>query len=302
MKIDLNEPINLKDYIQSRTPNKPELARLLYEAKGSARNMATFAKECGSSPSTFSRIANCKITQPIDAKLLKTIAENNCKTSVQEINHMLLSLLYANGMVDKTFAEKKKADPFLGSRYDSDEELFSNENETKNVITISLLERGLVIRYLADIQEDTGVNAIAREYDRTSFVLQIQGYEPIYHRFQVVCLDKMFRVYRYGTEGIDKDTGYDYRAEAENFFHETAEFFLLDAWEPDGFKKVKTSFVFTDDKYFNAFKNLVAEKKVNSWISLILVNLRLHSVVREIFMHRTDDREMESLFELPIIH
>ena len=297
MKVDLNTPIRLEDYVQTRTPNKPELSRLLQEAKGPDRNMAVFAKECGSSPSTFSRILNCKISQPIEPSLLETIANHCCSKNVEERHFMLLSLLHANGMVDKDFIEKKSSDPFMGSFFSSDEELFSKENETKNVITMNLLNRGLGIRYIATIKKDTGVNDVARGFGRTEFVIQIDGQTPEYHRFQVVCLDRMVRTVR----AMGSEESCDYGLEANRLFREEAVYFLLDAWEPETFEKVKSSFVFNDQKYYEAYKEKLRGAKVNSWISLVLVDLEKQSVEEEYYLQRNDCRKRTSLFDLPVI-
>ena len=54
-----------ENYIQSRVPDIVALGNLLKMGKGNNRTMAEYAKQCGASPSTFSRIATGKITQPL---------------------------------------------------------------------------------------------------------------------------------------------------------------------------------------------------------------------------------------------
>ena len=302
MNIDLNKQIHLEDYIQTRTPNKAELARLLQEAKGKDRVMATFAKECGSSPSTFSRIANCKITQPLEPVLLKAIADNYADASYTQRNYMLLSLLHANGMVDKSFVEKKKAMTPWDGFFESDEMLFSEENEAKNIITMNLLNRGYGIKYLASIQKSAGVNAYARGFGRNEFVIQIDGHEPEYHLFRVECLDKRIMARTAGMENrVDEETGYDYVSEAASLLRRLAFYFLIDLWEPESLEKVKTSYVFTDKMYFEEFSTLLKNRTTNAWVSLILVDLKDQTVVEERYIKRTDCQIQGSLFDAPAI-
>ena len=63
-------------YCRIREPNIEYLSYLTFKAKGSKRSINEFAKECGVSPSTISRIINKKNTTPNSDKLIKAIAEN----------------------------------------------------------------------------------------------------------------------------------------------------------------------------------------------------------------------------------
>ena len=302
MNIDLNKPIHLEDYIQTRTPDKAELARLLQEAKGKDRVMATFAKECGSSPSTFSRIANCKITQPLEPLLLKAIADNYAGASYAQRNYMLLSLLHANGMVDQAFVDRKKSMTPWDGFFESDEEMFSEENEAKNIITMNLLNRGYGIKYLASIKKSAGVSDYSRGFGRSEFVIQIDGHEPEYHLFRVECLNKSIKARIAGAEDhVDEETGYDYASEARSLLKDLAIYFLIDIWESESLEKVKTSYVFTDRKYYEAFCTLLQNRATNAWVSLILVDLKDQIVVEERYIQRNDCRTQASLFDAPAI-
>ena len=74
MYIDTSNPIlDERLYMQTRVPDITELGNLLKKAKGSNRTMAEYAKECGVSPSTFSRIATGKITQPLSFETVVNI-------------------------------------------------------------------------------------------------------------------------------------------------------------------------------------------------------------------------------------
>lgn len=300
--IDYNEPINIEDYVQTRTPDKTELARLLVEAKGPNRNMTEFAKNCGSSPSTFSRILNCKISKPLDVELLNRISEFYWKETTANKNRLLDSLLHANGMMPKSFLERKRSNPFLGRFVEEDERWFSRERDVKNAIIMNLLERGVGIRYLVSIDPDTGIHEVARQFGRSSFAVKIEGENPEYQRFQIECLNDYIKVFRNGNENeVDLITGRDYQAEADHLLKEESIYFLMDAWEPENFKNLKNSIVFDDKSFYEAFYKLLENRKVNSWISLILVNLEKQIVIEEKFVQRADGRTIDSLFNLPML-
>ena len=300
--IDYNEPINIEGYVQTRTPDKTELARLLVEAKGPNRNMTEFAKDCGSSPSTFSRILNCKISQPLDVDLLKRISEFYWKEMPTNKNRLLDSLLHANGMMPKSFLERKRSDPFMGGFVEEDERQFSRERDVKNAIIMNLLERGVGIRYLVSIMPDTGIHEVARQFERNAFAIKIEGENPEYQRFQIECLNDCIKVLRAGKENaVDPITGRDYQAEADHLLKEESMYFLMDAWEPESFKNLKNSIVFDDRGFYEAFYKLLENRKVNSWISLILVNLEKQIVIEEKFVQRKDGQSIDSLFDLPML-
>ena len=300
--IDYNEPINIENYVQTRTPDKTELARLLVEAKGPNRNMTEFAKDCGSSPSTFSRILNCKISQPLDVELIKRISEFYWKETTTNKNRLLDALLHANGMMPKSFLERKRSDPFLGRFVEEDERQFSRERDVKNVIIMNLLERGVGIRYLASIKADTGIHEVARQFGRNAFAVKIEAENPEYQRFQIECLKDYLKVFKTGKESeVDLITGRDYQAEADHLLKKEAIYFLMDAWEPENFKNLKNSIVFDDRGFYEAFYKLLENRKVNSWISLILINLEKQIVIEEKFVQRTDGETIGSLFDLPML-
>lgn len=63
-------------YCRIEEPNIDYLSYLTNKAKGSKRSINEFAKDCGVSPSTISRIINKKNTTPNSDRLIKAIADN----------------------------------------------------------------------------------------------------------------------------------------------------------------------------------------------------------------------------------
>ena len=305
MTIDLETPVNLDDYEQTRTPDTGELAELLTLAKGPGRNMNEFADLCGSSAAKFSRIANQKITKPLDKELLLTIAKNTDPdggpyrdfTPMAKTNYMLHRLLVANGMVDKEFINKKKNNPFFGNTFLEDEDQFSRERKVKNIIMLSLLNRGYGIQNVVRFDKSAEVHELVNAHNRALFTLQVRGIEPRYHRFDVICLNDKYKVLRAGMEDkADPETGRDYVVEAEDFFKRKAFYFLGEVWEPEAFQKVKTTFVFDDRKLYEHVTDFFRDKKVNSWVSFMFVDICKEIVAEEWFMVRHDGKTMNSMF------
>lgn len=279
VKIAGNPVLNPDNYIQMQTPDVSELANLIRKAKGINRTMSEFAEVCGVSASTFSRIANGKITQPLSLEILTEI----CLNADPDSGVYIGKLTAANGMVTKDFL--------------SHEQWFSTENEMKNIISAALLERGLAIAYQKRIHISEGVPAIASGCGRGNLLVRIQGYEPSYWKYKMMSCTG---IKRYAASGSpNKELDYEY--EADFMFHDEAEYFLMDAWEPEKLRKVKMTYVFPDREIYEAFYKKIENARVHNWISIVLVDLKLGCVIEERFIHRVDEKIRSSVFELPLM-
>ena len=286
-----NPMLDEANYIQTRVPDITELGNILRKAKGKNRTMAEYAKECGASPSTFSRIANGKITQPLSFETLANI----WKYSDPEANIIFTTLTYANGLMEKSFIEKKE------KRYPGnvqrDELQYSTEREIKNIIMEELLNRELAIVSQRRIHVDESVPAILASAGRSGLILQVQGYTPKYWNIKVMSYIGVRRG-AYSDEPVAET---DFECEADIMFHNAAEIFLKDAWEPEKTEKVKVSFAFLDIETLEAFYKNIKCAKVNGWFSLLLVDRECKKITMEKIIPRKDGRTMESLFSLPIV-
>lgn len=289
---DMSNPALCEDnYIQSRVPDITALGYLLKKAKGQNRTMADYAKECGASPSTFSRIATGKIAQPLAFETLVNI----WKFADPESKIIFGDLVHANGMVDKAFAERKEQR--RPGAFAKDEEQFSSEREVKNIIMEELLERGLLVQQQKRIHVSEDVPNVCAGAGRSGMILRIEGYEPKYWNIRAMSYIGVFR----GFYGDEPRPEIDFECEADIMFHDSAEIFLKDAWEPDRTEKVKMSFAFMDIETLDAFERHLKSAKVNGWISLILVDRESQTVVEERHLPRIDEKTMDSLFNLPMI-
>ena len=82
-----------KTYVQTYVPDKDRLADLLVRARGRDRFMADFARECGCSPASFTRITKKLITRPLNDALIEEIAKNAAPDSGVDLD----MLMRANG-------------------------------------------------------------------------------------------------------------------------------------------------------------------------------------------------------------
>ena len=57
--------------------------------------------------------------------------------------------------------------------------------------------------------------------------------------------------------------------------------FLSDAWEPEIFERVKTSFLFTDKEIMEYFWDYLGQATVNSYMTFILFDVETQTVVEE---------------------
>lgn len=285
-----NPVLNPDNYIQTRMPDVSELANLIRKAKGVNRTMSEFAEMCGVSASTFSRIANGKITQPLSLEILTKI----CLNADPDAGVYIGNLTVANGMVTKEFLSRKDS---RGLNAQRDEQRFSTENEMKNIVSAALLERGLAIAYQKRIHISEGVPSIASGCGRGNLLVRIQGYEPLYWKYKTMSYKGIKRCV-VGNSSIE---GIDYECEADFMFHDEAEYFLMDAWEPEKLRKVKMSYVFPDREIYEAFYKRVENARVHNWISVVLVDLKLGCVIEERFLHRADGKTCSSVFELPLM-
>lgn len=75
--------------IRVREPNKEKLAELVLRAKGEKRSISAFARDCGVSTSTLSRLINMETSKANSDDLIATIAEHVDPESGVTLNELL---------------------------------------------------------------------------------------------------------------------------------------------------------------------------------------------------------------------
>ncbi len=262
-------------YQQAYILNKEELADLVMKAKGEHRSMAQFARECKvKGPSTFSRIVNRLIDKPISDELIVAIAENAADKEAVTVE----KLMRANGKIAK--------EEFVGGKVPTQEnkeshaqELKKTESNIRNVILNDFYDRGYVVMVYPSLMKTEKLSAepsmkMAKSMlavlpasthalqMRSSFAVHIQGRDPLYWNFILADVDLP-------EELVENCSGRELLTKVMDYL---APLFLRDAWEPQVLTGFKNTFVFTKEKVYKAFCDMMQDVKVNTWMSVMLVD------------------------------
>ncbi len=272
-------------YFQVRVPDKAMLAKYIREAKGIDRNMAEFAKCCGTlTPSSFSRILHANLSKPLTAEVIQSIVRNADKKA----NLSYRDMMYANGMVPENEdgeSESERERRILSGN--------KKEEETKirNAIVGRLFAQGhmLLAMEKMDWSEINTSDAPAglkkvKESNRKfgipgKFTLRIHGMEPFYYNYEIFIPDPDI-----------KEAGNILR------FREYADFFLRDMWEPDTLQDIMQNFVFTEKAYFDAFLEFLKGVKVNNYMAAILVDAENGGIEDYWQIPRADGKKIKSIY------
>ena len=270
-------------YIHISPPNKEKLAEYLKQAKGESRTMAQFAEVCKPdgnpvSPSTFSRIMKGKIIKPLSFELVKTIIDNAKEPESISLDDFML----ANGMMLKSEWERKS----FRSR---SEERRKNFEIIRHIIADELYSRGCMLRMCPGVPRDELPESGFFLSWRGRLTVMIQDFEPKFWDFTHVHIHD----YSDYVSDEDKCIGYSMRDIIDSLSH----LFLRDMWEPETIEDVKHSFVFTEKQYYDLFCGLMAKIKVNTYMSVILIDIDGKTVVAEEMVPRYDQKEAVRIFE-----
>ena len=313
------------EYVHVTPPNRKALAECLQKAKGAERSMAQFAEACGTSPSTFSRIAQQIGNKPVDLGLLKKIAGNAANP-----NEVTLEMLYkANGWFPRSEIESgDETELFRELIYGISYKARSSFNlkPLQDLIQLELLRRGYTVQRMIS-PLDSVISLPAAEIDPADFrtnhelefsagllAIHLPDEKPYLWRFvpfdPEVLMDNTDWLLKYELEGAareylneksetDSDNNETENDQDENpkmqqeniakpdsrlmedshirwvmrkFIDRFSEDFLRDAWEPKMVRHIKTSFLVKRKVFYDAIKEFLADVRLNSIMSVILVD------------------------------
>ena len=274
-----------EEYIEAHLPDKTKLAMYIKQAKGEKRTMAEFADACKSkgsksvSASTFSRILNRKITKPLSVELIDTIISN----AEDPENLSRDAFLRANGMVPKS---EWKMENYSGRV----EERSAVYEQIKHIIADELYARGCMLRIYPRLPREELPESGFYLRSPSRLAVRIQGCEPKFWNLQA-----HIPLYEHYSDLSDE------KARIAGNMRELIEYwnsiFLRDAWEPETFRDVKNTFVFTDTKYYEPFCDIMMKIKVNTYMSVILIDTAKKTVVEEKMIPRQDGKTLPCLFD-----
>lgn len=281
--------MNFQGYIQAYLPRKEELTKMLKEFKGDGRTMAEFSEVTGISTSTLSRILNGNLVKPLTEKTILAIYNNRSK----DANSTLDQFFYANGMIR---ADKEGQDHISMSDVSR---LYKEEERAKETIILTLYRHGFGMRKGKNDNEIGGQSIILprSESEGNDFMIPvdfsvmpdgIEGITQIYYR---MCFDSLFKPEE--RVSIQKDELF---LSIRDVLRRSAEVFLVDAWHPEMLDQTVYTWVFASEGEYNSFKGLLSEAKLNSSMTVALVDIENKTIVKEEWLHCT----ISDMIETPL--
>ena len=251
-----------EEYVLARTPDLLRLGELVTRAKGPSRTMAQFAEDCGIGASTLSRIANGKITKAVSLENLQAIYDHRDES------------------VELPFEAFARADGYVSpreytflSRRGSLEDLRQAEQTAQNIITLSLLNRGITLKRISPatlFRED-----FPRVRPSLGLDLKCEIGERRWLFFYVLaeCAED-------GERSVSPLTS---SAEhmAYNALTLRSSLFLLDAWYPEKLDDTRSTIVFRDAKIFDAAVELLRRRPIQTAMSVMLLDFDEGRIVKE---------------------
>ena len=290
---------NDPEYKAAFAPNAARLSELLDIAKGPDRTMAEFVKDCKGkknlpsvSEPTFSRIRRQVVNRPVSDDLLRIIAEHSADP--EEANYK--TLMRANGKVPVEEYQETLIRLDNRNTYKLEQEIKEN---IKMIILNALFEKGHSVMVYPSLRMNNLMpkteigGAIGND-----FALHVQGFDPKYWNFILadITFYKVYspsyireihdRIFQNNVKGSYLKDRVQEKCrnifDADEFLRQNYEFFLRDAWESENFgMEYKNTFVFVDEESFKSVEKMLKKAKINTWISLLLLDIEKKKVVKE---------------------
>ena len=270
-------------YVQAVEIDHMKLKYFLEKAKGYGRTMSEFAKDCGVSPATFSRVMHDKNRRPLAPELIQAIIEH--AENPDELSYRLV--MRANGMVPLERHEKRDEFGHRDSAYEERE--YTKIAKIKNIIEEEIKARHLMHLFYDRLDREIKMEKSENRLQiNSNFALRVEGYSDMFWSFCLVT-DEV-------PEARKDDTRYS-SVIVRRAIRDNAEFFLRDVWEPESLEKVKQTFVVIDEEVFKEFEKKIKKIKVNSYISVLLIDINTERAVKEQQFERNDGKVMKSIFD-----
>lgn len=272
-------------YIQTRTPDKVELAHLVNQAKGEDRTMAQFAKDCQISAPTLSRIVNGKMAKPLTDDTIKKIFDSRAELSD---SYLLDRLRRANGMLTEEELRRTRSKISI---YAKQAQLLEQKTRMKNIIVTELFDRGVSVVNATchSFRMDDGTTACEVFPGRIgdmAVTLNIEQPDS-----------DVWAFYWFPQEPEEPEK--NPRRLVHTIIRNMSSLFLVDAWQPEIIKGLKTSFVFSHPQVFERFLSTLKDAKLNTEMSAILLDMQAGCVKEERWLPGQAPSTEGSLFSRP---
>lgn len=281
-----------KEYTRVFEPDKEALAKLLAECKGEQRTMAQFAGAVGVSAPTLSRISNGNIIKPLSEDILKSIYANRDLSCTVELD----DLYRANGLVPKEERDR------MAHGVETRRLAQSLRDIAQQTIINELLYKGHTIK--ADISRGLGGRLSFSKFrneeasDNLYFSFDLAITLPEFHDLSEWLFLIMLPPMQNSSMGF-RSLEQEARFQVRRSLQIKNNVFLIDAWQPERFAGIKFSWVFLDKYSYNAFKEFAKSAKLNTAMSMILIDPNEKIVLKEEWMNCPMKDDYSSLFLNP---
>ena len=294
-----------------------ELPRVIEAAKGKGRSFADLTRACNEylnknsqlTPAFFSRIMNYKIMNPLKEEQIKAIAEVSADKNLAGYRQLMV----ANGMV--RYKTPEQIEEGIKREKEGEErwrKQIEYEKTFKRIIKDELYGRNIIFRDgcrkehreisenniygidFVDYSSDYSISLLSidddTKWESWQFFFNLRGLE-------VTTLDrreKRNRELENKADDNDKPVPITLGDEIGVLMRSASRVFLMDQLKPDMLNNIRTSFVFSDRKTFDTYYDALKDMKVNSYFSLLLLDVEKGVLIKENKI--TEDRE--SPFEM----
>lgn len=284
--------INGAKYKPKFTPDWDALVSDLYYMKGRNRSMRQFAKACGLSPATMTKLVNKEYKNRLSLKMLKKFLRGSEENTNNGLKNLMVSLLRDNGYILESELNENP-------NYGDDTQVLSNElkygihpKNLHQILSNALFERGLSYTVINDpnvfrlkIRREEGedkrsdipeskLGMIAYDGRYGVVTYHIQGYEPMYLKY--LSLANEIKI-------VSKETLWNCLDTCM-----VSMLFLRDAWDPEATRNFSYTIVFRMESVFNIFVEIMKDIRVNNYISAILVDMESKTIIDEFAIPRVE--------------
>lgn len=279
-----------RGYQQIRTPDMAALANYVNKAKGPERSMAQFAEDTQIGASTLSRIVNGKITKPLSKDVIIKIFE--CRAN-QEDDYLLEALARANGLLSPEYARRVQAEDRFAAKRNAEA---SRANMMKNSLVAGVVACGMSVDGIINEK----IVHMAREVPqifprhRGDFTIKLRAEE-------ILSSIREWSFFLYPQLMDEELNQRPDRFIIRMYLERITPWFLVDAWYPEELRGRKFSFVFIDEKLFDAFIEALKPAKLNNEMTVLLMDRYTFEVRKEVWLPGNYDQLTNiSIFEMPM--
>lgn len=231
------------------SPDVDKLKTMIKQAKGASRTMAQYAKQCGVSAATLSRIANGKILDNISEELIRKLYE----FQDSDVNFSLEDWRRANGMLELGYF-----------RMPSDKNRRAKGTKMMQSIIYALVNR------LSVKKTDSCEGGLNARMSKPSLRLHLPE------------KDRYWSFYIY-PDVLDElpDVSMGDESSLNRMFIPVTPIFLTDVWQPCLLEKEKISFVFMDERLMKLLIKFLSGAEVKNEFSIILIDKDGETILKE---------------------